>query len=190
VAGFRGQLQDGLIQPTAAGLAEELMAILDGESILGEGGMDAVFDSIAELGESHPGAGEFSFIADLVRGDPNGGECAVVLQGGQTVGVNLIGLIDVSHHNLGFDGMGQSEKATGLFDFVGDPIPVTYGLQGDGGSWRELGTELTDCAASMLYPTFRDWFGQRIEDFELGVAFVSVQAYTMHSCFPPFCDEV
>jgi hypothetical protein len=86
--------------------------------------------------------------------------------------------------------MRQTGEATGFFDFIGDPIPVADGFQGDRGSWRELGTELTDCAASMLDPTFRDWFGQRIEDFKLRVAFVSVQAYTMHSCFPPFCDEV
>ena len=179
-----------MIQPTSAGLAEELFAILHGEGVFGEGGMDAVFDGGAELGESHPGAGEFAFVADLMGWDPNGGECAVVLKDGQAVGVDLVGLIDIAHHDFGFDGMRQTGEATGRFDFVGDPIPVADGFQGDGSSWRELGTELADCASSMLDPAFGDGFGQRIEDFKLGVAFVSVQSYTMHGCFPPFCDEV
>jgi hypothetical protein len=68
---------------------------------------------------------------------------------------------DIAHHDLGFDGVCQTREKTGLFGFIGDPIPVTDGCQ-------------------------RDGFCQKIEDFKLGAAFVSAQAYTMHSCFPPF----
>jgi len=152
--------------------------------------MDAVFDGVTELGEGHSCAGKFAFIADLMGWDPNGGEGAVVLKDGQAVGVDLVCLVDVAHHNLGFNGVRQAGEATGLFDFIGDPIPVADGFEGNGGSLRELGTELADRASSMLDPAFGDWLGQRIEDFKLGIAFVSIQAYTMHSCFPPFCDEV
>jgi hypothetical protein len=51
--GFGRQLEDDLIEPTAAGLAEQLFAILDGESVLGESGVNAIFDGVAEFGEGH-----------------------------------------------------------------------------------------------------------------------------------------
>jgi hypothetical protein len=98
--GFRGQQKDGLIQPPASGLAEEFFAILDGESVLGESSVDAVFDGVTKFGESHPRAGEFSFVADVVRGNPDSGECAIVLQDGQAVGVDLVGLACLSADRL------------------------------------------------------------------------------------------
>jgi hypothetical protein len=86
--------------------------------------------------------------------------------------------------------MGQAGEASGLFDFVGDPIPVADGFEGDGSSRRELGTEIPNGAPIVLDPSYGMGFSKGIQHLELGVAFVSVQAYTMHSCFPPFCDEV
>jgi hypothetical protein len=86
--------------------------------------------------------------------------------------------------------MGQAWEASGLFDFVGDPIPIADGFEGDGSTWRELGTEISNSSSIVLDSPFGDGLSQGIQNFELGVAFVSVQAYTMHSCFPPFCDEV
>ncbi len=108
VLGLRGQQKDRLIQPTTAGFAEKFFAILDGERVLGESGVNAVFDGGTELGESHPSAWQFAFVADLVRGDPYGGEGAIVLQDSQSVGVDLVGLVDVAHHDFGFDGVCQT----------------------------------------------------------------------------------
>jgi hypothetical protein len=50
--GFGRELEESELQPTAAGLGEQLFAILNGECKLGEGGVDAVFEGVAELGES------------------------------------------------------------------------------------------------------------------------------------------
>jgi hypothetical protein len=148
------------------------------------------FDSVAEFGEGHPRAGELAFVADLVRWDPDGGEGAIVLQDGQAVGIDLVGLVNVAHHDLGLGGMGQAWEASGLFDFVDDQIPIADGFEGDGSSRRELGTEIPNGSSIVLDSPFSDGFGQGIQNFELGISFVSVQAYTIHSCFPPFWDEV
>lgn len=86
--------------------------------------------------------------------------------------------------------MSEAGKTTGQFDFIGDPIPVADGFESDGSSWRKLGEEFLQGSSIVLDSPFGDGFGQGIQNFELGVAFMSVQAYTMHSCFPPFCDEV
>jgi hypothetical protein len=98
--GFGWQLQDSLVQPTASGLAEELFAIVYGQGVLGEGGVDPVLDGVPKFGKGHPGPRQFSFIADLVRGDPDGGEGAIVLQDGQPMGVDLVGLACLSADRL------------------------------------------------------------------------------------------
>jgi hypothetical protein len=113
-----------------------------------------------------------------------------VLQDSQAVGIDLVGLVDVAHHDLSLGGMGQAWEASGLFDLIGNPIPITDGFECDGSAGRELGEEFLQGSSIVLDSPFGDGFCQGIQNFELGVAFVNIQAYTKHSCFPPFCDEV
>lgn len=113
-----------------------------------------------------------------------------MLQDGQAVGRDLVGLVDVAHHELCLGGMGQAWEATGLFDFVGDPIPVADSFEGDRSARRELREEFLQGSPIVLDSPFGNGVGQGIQNFELGGAFVSVKAYTMYRCFPPFCDEV
>jgi hypothetical protein len=45
---------------------------------------------------------ELAFVADLPGREPDGGQAVQVEELGQALGVELIGLIDVAHHDLGF----------------------------------------------------------------------------------------
>src|SRR5690348_11823043 len=47
-----------------------------------------------------------------------------LLQTIHPVRVQLVGLVDLTHHHLGFARMHQPRLATGLLDLVDDPIPV------------------------------------------------------------------
>jgi hypothetical protein len=58
--------------------------------------------------------------------------------------------VDVAHDHLGLGGVSQEGEASGLFDFVDDPVVITDGLQGDRGSFRESGKELEDRARLVI----------------------------------------
>ena len=122
------------------------------EGVLGQGGVDAVLEHGADLGEGHAGAGELALVSQIGGWDPDGGKGAQVEQGGQAGGVELIGLVDVAHHGLGLGGVGQQGQAASLLDLIDDPIPVADGLQGDRGARREPGEETPDGARSVVHP--------------------------------------
>ena len=107
------------------------------------------------LGESHPGAGQFTLVADVVGWDPDRGELAQVEQGGQALGVELVGLVDVAHHDLGLGGVSQERDAAGVFDLVDDPVPVADGLKGHGCPFGELLQKLR--IAPGTWPTRVRW---------------------------------
>ncbi len=52
-------------------------------------------------------------------------------QSGQTFGIQLVGLVDVAHHDLGLGCMGHKRDTSGLFDLVDDPVPVADTLKSD-----------------------------------------------------------
>jgi hypothetical protein len=54
------------------------------------------------LGEGHTSARQLALIAELEWGDPDRGKLAEVEQGGQALGVELVGLVDVAHHPAAF----------------------------------------------------------------------------------------
>jgi len=59
-----------------------------------------------------------------------------VQQSGQTFGIQLFGLVDVAHHDLGLCGVGHEREASGGFDLVDDPVPVADALKSH---WRSRG---------------------------------------------------
>jgi hypothetical protein len=60
------------------------------------------------------------------------GEAANAKHCGEAVGVKLVGLIDVAHHELGLGGVGEKRQTACGFDLVGDPVPVADALECDG----------------------------------------------------------
>ena len=74
---------------------------------------DAVFNSGTVLGEDHPGAGQLPLVAHLGWWDPDRGQLAEIEQGSQSLGIELVGLVDVAHNDLGLGGVGQKGNAAG-----------------------------------------------------------------------------
>jgi hypothetical protein len=118
------------------------------------------------LGEGHPGARQLSLVPDVGRGDPDGGELAEVEQGGQALGVELVGLVDVAHHDLGLGCVSQEGNAASLLDLIDDPVPVAHGLQSDGRALGELGEEGDDSAGNMAHPGALDEVPASVQDRE------------------------
>jgi len=144
------------------------------EGVLGQGGVDAVLEHGADLGEGHAGAGELALVSQIGGWDPDGGKGAQVEQGGQAGGVELIGLVDVAHHGLGLGGVGQQGQAASLLDLIDDPIPVADGLQGDRGAGREPGKEGPDGAGFVVDPRGLDEMAVIVQDREQRVVLVRV----------------
>lgn len=65
-------------------------------------------------------------------------------QCGETFGIEFVGLIDVTHDDLGFGCVSQERDAPGLFELVGDPAIVTDGFEGHRSSFWEFGKESFD----------------------------------------------
>ena len=138
VTGLLGQGVDQLEQLWAPFGCVDVAGGAQGEGVLGQGGVHAVFERGAHLGEGHAGAGQLTRIADLAGGDPDRGQRAQVLEGGETRRVELVGLVDTAHHLLGVESVGHSGDTTSGFDLIDDPVPISDTLQGDGCAWREL----------------------------------------------------
>ena len=103
---FRGKPRKSRLQPSPACANEDVAVFTGHDAVLGQGSVDAVLQGGAELGEGHAGAVELTFIADLSGGQPNGGETVKVEELGQALGVELVRLVDVAHHQLGLGGVG------------------------------------------------------------------------------------
>lgn len=131
---------------------EDVTGLCEREIVLGEGGVGAVLQHGANPGEGHAGARELAFVSQIAWRDPDGGEGAVVKQSGQSIGVELIGLVDVGHHLLGEVGVGEKGDAAGGFDLVDDPVPVADSFQGDGCAFGKLGEEGLDGAWVVIDP--------------------------------------
>lgn len=104
-ASFRRELLECSIEPGSA-FSDEDIAVFGGvESVLGEGGVNAVLKSGTWLTECHAGAVKLALVADLTRRQPDGGEAAEVDQCGKAFGIEFIGLVDIAHYDLGFGGV-------------------------------------------------------------------------------------
>jgi len=73
-------------------------------------------------------------------------------QGGETCGIELVGLVDITHDDLGFGGVGQKWNTSGLFDLVDDPVVVADGFKSDRCSFREIGEEFFDGTGLVIDP--------------------------------------
>src|SRR3990172_12890512 len=128
---FRRKPRKSRLQPSPACANEDVAVFTGRDAVLGQGSVDAVLQGGAELGEGHAGAVELTFIADLSGGQPDSGETVEVEERGQALGVELVGLVDIAHHQLGLGGVRQERNAAGGLDLDSDPVPVPDTLQGD-----------------------------------------------------------
>ena len=133
--------------------SEDVAGGVQGEGILRQGGTDAVLNPSAVLNEGHASPGKLPFIAHLSWWDPNRGQLAQVEQGGQPLGIEFVGLVNVAHHDLGLGGVGQKGNATGGFDLIDDPVPVSDGLERNGCAFRELREEDADGVWDVANPS-------------------------------------
>ena len=65
-------------------------------------------------------------------------------QGSETLGIELIGLVDVAHEYLGLRGMGQLWDTASLFNLVDDPVVVADCFECDRSPFWEVGKEFLD----------------------------------------------
>jgi len=114
--------------------------------------MHTILELGAHLGECHPGARQLPFVAQFARRDPHRGQRAVVQQEAQPVGVELVRLMHVTHHELRLRRVRQVRHTSGLLNLIHDPIPVAYRLEGNGSAWRERGEEGPDRAWLVIDP--------------------------------------
>jgi hypothetical protein len=103
---------------------------------------------------------------------------------GEPVGVELVGLVDVAHQELGLGGVGQEGEAACGFDLVGDPIPIADTLQGDRGAWRKVLQEDLDSPWLVVDPLLGHEAASRIQDRELRIVLVGVTSDPImgHGC--------
>ncbi len=77
-------------------------------------------------------ARQLAQIAQRPRRNPHRGQRAVALQTIQPLRIQLVGLVDLPHHQLGFARMHQLRQQSGLLDLVNNPIPVPGGFHRHG----------------------------------------------------------
>jgi hypothetical protein len=92
--------------------------------------------------------------------------------------------VDVTHHDLGFGGVGQERQAAGGFDLIGDPIPVPHALEGDRRAFGEVLQKSLDGAGPVINPGLLAELAILIENSELRIATMGVATHSImrHSC--------
>ena len=83
------------------------------ERVLGQGCVDTVFEHRAQAGDSHAGAWQLALVPDLPGWKPDCGEGAVMEKDAQAVCVELVGLVDISHHDFGLCGVSHERNTPG-----------------------------------------------------------------------------
>jgi hypothetical protein len=70
--------------------------------------------------------------------------------------VELIGLVDLAHHQLGLAGVHELGDAAGSLNLIDDPIPIADRLHGDRGARLTARQKLLERSPLMGQPLFAD----------------------------------
>lgn len=92
------------------------------------------------------------------------------------MGVELVGLVDVSHHDFRLGGVSQERDAAGGFDLIHDPVPVADGLKGHWSAFWELLEEGANGTGDVSDPGLLDKIPFLIQDGEEREVLVSITA--------------
>lgn len=136
-ARLRGKEAEGGVEPGSASLGKQLGAILRRKGVFSEQRMDAVFQRGTHRTQCHASARQFALVTQGSGGQPHRGGTADTKQSGKAVGVKLVGLVDVAHHELCLGGVGEQRVTACGFDLVGDPAPIADAFECDGGARGE-----------------------------------------------------
>ena len=161
VTGVSGELIQLSVQGWPISGSEDIADLRHGESIFGQGGVDSVFEADPAFSQDHASAWQFPFVAQISRRNPHGGKCTISLQEIHSASVELVGLVNVAHHEFGSSGVDQLRKHAGRFDFVDDPVPVADGFHSDGRSGFPLSEKVTDGSLPVFNPAF-------VQEFSFG----------------------
>ena len=123
-----------------------------------------------------------------------------MLKGGQAFGVELVTLVDVGHHFLGEEGVGELGGAAGGLDLIDDPhrpgvlpgVPVADGLQGDRGAGREAREVGPDGAWVVCAPLLFNKAAPSVQNGEERVVLVGIttdRIIGMEHVAPPLVDS-
>ena len=153
-----------------------LRAVFGREVILGEQRVDAIFDRCAQCGKGHASAGKLTVVTQGSRGQPNSGEAADTKKSGEAVGVELIGFVDVAHHELCLGGVCQQRETTCCFDLVCDPVPIADALQSDRSSTWKSGEKGGNGSRGVIDSNSIEHLATGVLEFKLGIVFVSITA--------------
>ena len=175
--GFGRQGGDGRLQGGAGLRGEDVAGALRSEVVLAQGGVEPVLEGRPQVGEGHAGTRQLALVANRSRGKPDGGQGAIVQQGGQAIGIQTIGFVDVAHHHLSFAGVGHEGQAATGFDLIHDPVPVTDRLQGDRGAGRKRLAELADGAELMLEASVAHRLAGRVDHAGERIALMRIQGH-------------
>ena len=97
-----------------------------------------------------------------------------MLEDGQAIGVELVGLVNVPHHLLGHLGVSQERDTSGLLDLIDDPVPVADGFQGNWCFLWEPGEKGTDGPGLMVDASPLDGLASMIDNGEERIVLVRV----------------
>src|SRR4030095_11478656 len=148
--------REPLAEEGAASHAEEIADLQMVEGVLGQGGVNAIFELRALADEHHARARQVTLIAQLARGNPDRGQGPVALELIEPADVEPIGLVDLAHHQFRLAGVHELGPAAGWLHLVDDSIPVADRLHRD---WRARLTsrqKLLQGSPLMREPLFAD----------------------------------
>jgi len=118
--------------------------------------VDAILELRALADEHHARAGQVALVAQLARGDPDRREGTVALELIEPADVELIGLVDLAHHQFRLAGVDELGHAAGGLNLVDDPIPIADCLHGDRGARLTARQKLLERSPLMGEPLFAD----------------------------------
>src|ERR671925_439890 len=124
------QLRQALLQFLARTFSVRIAVLARRHTPLRQRRRDAILPPRALRHQHHSRARQFAQLPQRSWRNPHRRQRPVALQDIHPMGVQLVGLVDLPHHELRFARMRQSRHAARLFDFVDDPIPVGGGLDG------------------------------------------------------------
>src|SRR2546426_8856855 len=143
-AGLLGQPLDPLLQLRARALPVGIAVLAGRHPVLGQRRRQAVLPARPLRHQHHPRARQLTQLPQPPGRNPYRRQRAVALQPVQPVRVELVGLVDQSHHHLRLARMHQPWLEPRLLDLVHDPVPVRRRFQRHRRAPRAAGQRLPD----------------------------------------------